>query len=381
MQRKILFVDHTGVMGGAELSLLDLATAHRETSKVLLFQDGPFYDRLTDAGVKARIARAESEVLELKASAGLDALKSIPGIWNLAGAIAEEAKGYDLVVANSQKAFIAAAVARLRNSPPLVWHLRDILTARHFSPINRKVAVLLANSFAHRVIVNSEATGKAFVAAGGKPKLVKVVYNGFESAKFDGVTESETTRIRADLGVGDNPLVGLFSRLSYWKGQHVLLEAIAKVPQAHAVFVGDALFGEQEYVARLQELVRTLKIEDRVHWLGFRQDIPQLMKACDIIAHTSTEPEPFGRVIVEGQLAQKPVIASGAGGALELIEPGVTGYLFPLEEAEVLSDRISSLLKEPELAMKIALQGYHHAKNNFALETIVESFDEAIADI
>ena len=377
-QRKILFVDHTAVMGGAELSLLDLATAYAATSKVLLYEDGTLRKRLQQQGVTVEVDKAGVAMLKLKASGGLSSLLSIPELWRIAGLVSRSASGYEAIVANSQKSFVTAAIATLRNSPPVIWHLRDILTAKHFSQINRLVAVFLANRFASRVIVNSQATAKAFAAAGGKAELCRVVYNGFKSDRFDLVTSDETARIRTQLGIGDAPLVGLFSRLSYWKGQHVLLEAVKDLPNVHVILVGEALFGEHEYVSRLKELAEP-ELAGRVHWLGFRDDVPALMKTCDVVVHTSTEPEPFGRVIIEGQLAQKPVIASAAGGALELIEDGVNGYLFPPEDSSALSKAIAMLISDPYLAQNLARQGYQNAKQNFALETTLASFERAIA--
>ena len=380
-QHKILFVDHTAVMGGAELSLLDLATAYAETSKVLLFNDGAFRHRLEMAGVKVSISQASSKMLNLRTSGGLNSLAIIPELWQIAGLIAQEAKDYELIVANSQKAFITSALATLRGSPPVVWHLRDILTAKHFSKMNRLVAVFCANRLATKVLVNSQATGQAFVAAGGNPKLLNVVYNGFDSGRFDTVAIQDIKQVRERLGIGNAPLVGLFSRFSYWKGQHILLEAVKELPQVQVILVGKALFGEEEYVSELKTLTAMPELRGRVHWLGFRDDIPTLMKACDIIVHTSTEPEPFGRVIVEGQLAQKPVIASAAGGVLELIENGVNGYLFPPKNAIALRQLIQKLIEDQHLAQTIAQQGYTTAKYNFAWSTILASFAQAIASV
>lgn len=376
--KKILFIDHTAVMGGAELSLLDLATAYAKTSKVLLFEDGPLRKRLEQSGVGVSIASASSSMLDLRASSGLKSVAAIPELWQLAGQIRQLAADYDLILANSQKAFVVAALSVLRGSPAVYWYLHDIITARHFSRTNRLVAVSLANRFATKVLVNSQATQQALAAAGGKTPT-HIVYNGFDSQKFDRVTETDTAKIRSQLGIGNAPLVGLFSRLSYWKGQHILLEAIKELPQVRVILVGDALFGEQEYLAQLKELAQILELEGRVYWLGFRDDIPALMKTCDIVVHTSTEPEPFGRVIVEGQLAQRPVVASAAGGALELIEDGLNGCLFPPENAIALRQAIERLLKRPDLAKSIAQQGYSDAKANFALTTILQSFARAIA--
>ena len=380
-QQKILFVDHTAVMGGAELSLLELATAYSKSSKVLLLEDGALRKRLEQREVLVSIATASKSMLRLRTSSGLDSLKIIPELWRVAGQIKQNASDYDLILANSQKAFVTVALASLRGSPPIFWYLHDILTAKHFSRINRLVAIFLANRFATKVLVNSQATGTAFAAAGGNKQLCHVVYNGFDSKKFALVAQEDVAKIRTQLDIGNAPLVGLFSRLSYWKGQHILLEAVKRLPQVQVILVGDALFGEQEYVSELKLLAEIPELARRVHWLGFRDDIPVLMKACDIIVHTSTEPEPFGRVIVEGQLAQKPVIASAAGGALELIEDGKTGFLFPPKDASALGEIIKRLIDDRPLAQKIARQGYDNAQNNFALDTILQSFAQAIAAV
>ncbi|HHP7230957.1 MAG TPA: glycosyltransferase family 4 protein [Xenococcaceae cyanobacterium] len=378
-QPKILFVDHTAVLGGAELSLLDLATAYAQTSKVVLFKNGPLCLRLQNAGVEVKITQASETMLNLRTSGGLNSLITIPELWKIAGQITQEAKNSDLILANSQKAFIGAALATLRGSPPVIWYLHDILTADHFSRLNRQVAVILANQFATRVLVNSEATGKAFVAAGGKAELVRVVYNGFHSEPFDQVSVAAAQQIRTQLKIDDAPLIGLFSRLSPWKGQHILLSAVKDLPQVHVMLVGDALFGEQEYVASLKSLAATPELQGRVHWLGFRNDIPTLMKACDMIVHTSTEPEPFGRVIVEAQLAQRPIIATAAGGALELVESEKTGLLFSPEDAQTLKTQIERLINDRPWATLLAQQGYESAKTNFAWTKILASFQQAIA--
>ena len=380
-QYKILFVDHTASLGGAELNLLDLATAYSQTSKVLLFENGAFRERLENRKIKVEVIQVPEKILNLRASAGLEAFKSIPQLWTSAGLVATTAAEFDLIHANSQKAFIVSALATLRVNTPVVWHLHDILTAKHFSSLNRRIAVTLANRFATKVLVNSQATGEAFVAAGGRKELVEVVYNGFDSEPFDRIAPEEIREIRERLNLQNVPVVGLFSRLSYWKGQHILLSALKDLPQVHALLVGEALFGEAEYVFEIKALADAPELKDRVHWLGFRDDIPLLMKACDIVVHTSTEPEPFGRIIVEGQLSQRPLIASAAGGALELIEDGVNGRHFPPGDVDALRKAISELINNPSMASNLAQQGYTNAKQNFSLENVLHSFERAISDI
>ncbi|NET67757.1 MAG: glycosyltransferase family 4 protein [Moorea sp. SIO1G6] len=381
-RRRVLFVDHAAVLGGAELSLLDLAIAYRDTSEVLLFADGPFRERLEAAQVKVKVIPAPQAILSVRSSGGLSAaLKALPPLWWMACRIAAVGREFELVHANSQKAFIAAAIATLMGGPTVVWHLRDIVTAPHFSSLNRAIAVFLANRRAYQVLVNSRATGQAFIAAGGREDLVTLVYGGIASDPFDNLASDQSAQIRDQLGIGDAPLVGVFSRLSYWKGQHILLEALQELPNVHALLVGEALFGEAEYASRLKAMAAAPELAGRVHMLGFRNDVPALMSACNIVVHTSTEPEPFGRVIVEGQLAKRPVVAAAAGGAVELIQDGVTGHLVPPGDPVALAKVIGNLLSDPIAAYMLAERGYIHAKSTFSLESLLTAFDQALKKV
>ena len=248
--------------------------------------------------------------------------------------------------------------------------MHDILSLDHFSQTNRRIAVTLANARASLVIANSKASQAAFVEAGGRPEITEVVYNGFE-AEFYQRNEDNHHQLKKQLGLDGRFIVGHFSRLSPWKGQHVLIEALGRCPEdVTAVFVGDALFGEQDYVQQLHQRVAELGLEERVRFLGFRSDIVQLMSACDLVAHTSIAPEPFGRVIVEAMLCGRPVVAAEAGGAIELVEPGITGFLVPPGEPILLAEVISSCRNQPEYTAAIARQAQTKASDRFNLKTI-----------
>ena len=377
--KRILFVSYTAVLGGGELCLLDFAHAYRETSQVVLLTDGILKNRLEDLGVKVEVLQASRSLAEVKVSSGLASLKSIGDLWRLGKQVAKKSKYFDLIHANNQKGFVVAAIARLFAGAPVVWHLHDILTADIFSATNRKIAVTLANWFATRVIVNSQATGEAFLAAGGNRRLLHTVYNGFDSEKFDQINDNQAT-LREELGIPrDRPLIGMFSRLSYWKGQHVLLEAASRLPDVHVLLVGDALFGEAEYTEKLKNIAAQESLKGRVHWLGFRQDIPALMKACDAIAHCSTAPEPFGRVIVEAQLSKRPAIATIGGGTSEIIENGVTGLLIPPNDPQLLADAMHLVFSDLPATQRIVETAYTQAQAKFSIISVCQAFEMAIA--
>ncbi len=363
---KILFLDQSGKLGGAELSLTDVAKSHRENCLVGLFADGPFRQLLEQHHIPVQVL-ATQQIKVTKDSSFINSLSSISSIAPLITKVAKLAQNYDLIYANTQKALVVGALASVFSRRPLVYHIRDILSPDHFSRTNRYIAVTLANRFASLVITNSKATQTAFIEAGGRAELTEVVYNGFEPDHYN-IQEANSHQARQQLGLDRQFLVGHFSRLSPWKGQHILLEALAQCPtDVTALLVGDALFGEQDYVQYLHEQVAELGLEKRVRFLGFRSDIVPLMKACDLVAHTSTSPEPFGRVIIEAMLCGRPVVAAAAGGVVELVENGKTGWLFSAGNSQQLAQIITTCRNQPSQAATIAHQAQIQATQRFEL--------------
>ena len=374
---KILFLDQSGNLGGAELNLLDLGKFYRDSCLVGLFADGSFREALEENQIPVRILSNQ----QLKISKNSNFWQSITKIGQIIPLIKEVIQlshDYDLIYANTQKAMVVGAIVSLLTRKPLVFHLHDILSTEHFSQVNRQLAVSLANRFASLVIANSHATKEAFIEAGGSKNLVEVVYNGFDLEQYQHL-EERARQLRQELNLEGSYLVGNFSRLSPWKGQHILLEALTHCPKAIAVLVGDALFGEDEYVQELHQQVKRLGLAERVIFLGFRSDIPQLMSMCDLVVHTSIAAEPFGRVIVEAMLCHKPVIATAAGGAVELIENGQTGWLTPPKDSVKLAEIINQCQQEPEAVQAIAQAGEIAAKQRFNLSSIEQQIERLLS--
>lgn len=365
---RILFLDQSGKPGGAELCLIDIAKPYSDRALVGLFADGTFKDLLQQNHIPVEVLATQA-IQVRKESSLVEGLKSLAQLAPLITKVVKKAREYDLIYANTQKALVVGALASFFSRRPLVYHLHDILSTEHFSQTNLRIAINLANRFASLVIANSQASKTAFVQAGGRANLIEVVYNGFDLKNYQN-DESDINKLQQQLGLEGKFVVGHFSRLAPWKGQHILIDALAQCPQeVTAILVGDALFGEQDYVQKLHQQVAELGLENRVKFLGFRSDIPQLMAACDLVAHTSTSPEPFGRVIVEAMLCGKPVVAAKAGGVMELVEHGLNGFLVTPGEPEELAQVIITCLQETEITATIA---------NNARTTASRRFDVAI---
>ncbi len=346
-----------------------------------MFSDGPFRQRLEEEGVRVGVIGAGRKVAGVLRQGGIvTQLRALPGVFDLARKVARKAKDFDVLFANSQKAMAIGALASWFARKPLVWYLHDIVTSAHFSAANRRLCVFLGNRFARRIVANSVASKDAFVEAGGKPSLLSVVYNGLDATAFvRPQSDSDWRALRANLGLSEAPIVAVFSRLAPWKGQHILLEALVHLPGVQALLVGAPLFGDEiRYEAQLRTRAHELSLENRVHFLGFREDVPALLHLADVVVHTSIAPEPFGRVIVEGMLAGKPVVATRAGGACEIIEDKRTGRLVtpgdPMELAVVLGE----LLADRARTTALTQAGYASAAERFSVRTMVEGIGRAI---
>jgi glycosyltransferase involved in cell wall biosynthesis len=375
---KILYVDQTGQLGGGELAILPWLRAHSEGAHVVLFEDGPFRPLIEECGIPVDVFALDTLKGVRRESGVKSILSALPAFASLRGRLASLAVGFDLLYANSQKAFLLAALSQ-RRGQPLIWHLRDILTAEHFSPILRKLAIFAGNRYASVIIANSNATAESFVAAGGLRHKVRVVHDGIDPRPFDSITPEAIAALRKEIGSESSPMIGIFGRLSPWKGQHILLEAISAIPGAHAVLIGDALFGESAYAEGLKLRANQPDIAGRVHFLGFRRDIPALMQAMDIIVHASTSPEPFGLVIVEGMLARKPVIATRAGGAIEIIQEGESGMLVTPGSISELRTAMERLLPDPAATERLSRDGRRRAEM-FSLDALFQGISTVIGE-
>ena len=325
---RILYLDQTAELGGAELSLFAEVTNLPHKASVLLFQDGRLREMFEAVNIPVEVLASAAVTQGVKKASGLlSVLAAVPAVSRLVLAVAARAKKHDLIYANSQKSFVVGALAAALTGRRLVWRLRDVLDETHFSVALIKIVVRLANWKANCVIANSESTRRAFGQAGGDVSRACVAYPGIDERPFAAVTDAEVAAMRAALGSGDAKLIGVFGRLSAWKGQDVFVEALALVPGTVGVIVGGALFGEEAFELALREKIVALGVQDRVRLLGFRDDVPVLMCSMNVVVHCSVAAEPFGRVVVEGMLAGKPVVASKAGGVMEIVEEGVTGKL------------------------------------------------------
>ncbi len=367
-------LDHAAVMGGAQHSLYDIARHFNST--VALFEDGPLRSGLAAAGVPVAVIRMPAALRRSASYAGPigDAL-ALPDFTCKVRRIRRIAKSHNLLYANSLQAFLVAASVGAMARRPVMWHLREMLSADYIAPHRKRLAAALSGHTRVRVVANSSATAQCLLRAGGKADRLAIVHNGIDLDPFT----SQAAGIRRGLGLDGAPLIGMFGRLAKWKGQEVLLDALRLLPDVQALIVGTALFEDPAFPGQLRKRAAALGLARRVHFLGHRSDVPAVMQEVDVVVHASVAPEPFGRVVAEAMLAGRPVVAARAGGIPEIIEHGRTGLLVRPGDATELAGALGALLGNSDWAGQLGKCAADSARRRFGLPLMLRRMDKQFA--
>jgi peptidoglycan/LPS O-acetylase OafA/YrhL/glycosyltransferase involved in cell wall biosynthesis len=393
--RTILYVDHTAKISGGEVALFNLVRSidrTQYTPVVVLASEGPLADRLRNAGIETHVIPLDKNVLDVrKDTVGLLSLlrfrqlaSTVTYAFRLAGWA--KRRRVDLMHTNSLKADIYGALAGRIAGIPVLWHVRDNIDGEYLQARTAAMFRLLARWLPDYVVANSASTLSRLEL--GANKKGTVVYSGVSNvallhaqAVHDGYNPADVSEIWTgpDADETVEPSSGrnvdltfiLVGRIASWKGQHVFIRAAADVharyPRAKFLIVGAALFGEDEYEAQIRKLVRELALEDCVEFLGFRDDVPDLISRSDVLVHASTLGEPFGQVVVEGMAAGKPVIATNGGGLPEIVVTGETGLLVPMGDATAMADAMCLLAGDAKLRAKMGMAGTKRVAERFTI--------------
>ena len=198
----------------------------------------------------------------------------------------------------------------------------------------------------------SNAVRRELLALGLAADRCTVIAEGLDLTTFH--PRPPDPQLRAELGLGhDEPVITLVGGLVDWKGQDVLLDAapliLARYPQAHILLVDGAYGRDATFANTIAARVAEPALRGRVRLLGARADVAGILAASDIVLHTSTTPEPFGRTFLEGMALGKAVIASNEGGPLDVIADRVDGLLIAPRNPQLLANAVLELLDRPDL--------------------------------
>jgi glycosyltransferase involved in cell wall biosynthesis len=232
------------------------------------------------------------------------------------------------------------------------------------------------------VICISGAVRDNFIERGLGALPLVTIYNGLDPAQMRVTRTPED--VRAELGVGPaTRLVGIVGNIKPWKGQEVVVRAIAllaaEFPDVVCVLIGDTSPGEVSYREQLTVLARELGIGERVRITGYRSDVANYINVLDVQIHASIDPEPFGRVLLEGMALAKPLAASRGGAVPEIVAHGETGLLFEPGNPRSLADELGALLRDPARARAMGAAGQKRLDAEFSIRRNIELTQELYA--
>jgi glycosyltransferase involved in cell wall biosynthesis len=220
-------------------------------------------------------------------------------------------------------------------------------------PLKRRYNAVMARG--ERVIAISHFIARLIRARHGVPEArIRVIPRGVDPALFDParVATDRMVRLARAWRVEDGrPTIMLPGRLTRWKGQTVLIEALARMENrdACAVLVGSDQ-GRRRFAAELSALAARLGVADRVRMVGHCDDMPAALMLSDVVVNPSTAPEGFGRVVIEAQAMGRVVVGADHGGAAETIEHGVTGFRVKPGDPVDLAATLDAVLRLDEEA-------------------------------
>jgi L-malate glycosyltransferase len=385
---RVLYVNHTAEISGAERSLLSLLAALPNTVEPRVG---------TPRGqLSAAVRELGLPVTAITGTAGslkLHPVHTSRALVEMGLAAAQVRRGADhhraeVVHANSIRAGIVLALAGPRRSAAVV-HVRDCLPPSPAATVTLRLIVARATT----VIANSRYTARSVLALAPDARL-EVVHNPVDLARWD-PTRIDRMVARARLGEAGRrgALLGVVAQLTPWKGQDTAVEALRLLCQqgidAHLLLIGSTKFvasatrfDNRGYLARLHALVADAGLQERVSWLGERQDVPELVRALDVLLLPSVE-EPFGRALIEAMALGVPVIATEVGGPQEIITDGREGHLLSPHDPGAWARAIRGLLQEPERARQMGSAGRMRVEQAFTVERHVAAvgdiYERAIA--
>lgn len=328
------------VTGGVERSTVEMAQAIAEAEGVALVASagGPMVGAVQRAG-----GRHITLPLHNK-----DPLV----IWRNAGRLAAliRAEGVNLVHARSRAPAWSAWLACRRTGAHFVTtyhgtYSENLPFKRHYNAVMARGEVVIAASrFIAELIV---ARHRVY------PTRIRVIPRGVDPAVFDpeSISAERVVRLERDWRLPEGAsVIMLPGRLTGWKGQSVLIDALAQLrrPDVCAVLVG-ADQGRRRYAEGLMQQAARLGVADRLRLVGQCDDMPAALMLADVVVHASTQAEAFGRVVIEAQAMARPVIAADLGGPVETVQHGRTGWRVPPGDPAALAAALEQVLAMPLL--------------------------------
>jgi len=381
---RILYVNHTGQVSGAEKILLSILRGLDHTRYepyVLCPPQGELAREVRALGaewlpwpvLRARFTWRPDHVLQ--------------GIASLCAAVISLRRQLrtvdpNLIHANSVRAGIAASMAAIGTRKPVIWHVHDTLPRHPVSTAIRIIAHLTRNT---RVVAVSHATAKRFSGLLPFGTRVRTIYNGVDLNRFS-VGRSGQSAFREHIGVPeDDFLVCSIGQICARKGLRELVDAMRQIhpqaPNMHLAIVGKVVFQHEEaYLHELCADVKEAGLEGCVHLTGELANVSPALQAADLLVLNSRD-EPFGLVLIEAMASGTPVLATRVGGVPEIVSDSENGWLIANGDTAALSSKLLDLSQDRSALTRVAQTAHRTTCPQFSLERFQNELIQFYAEL
>lgn len=372
---KILLLHSSSDVYGASkifLGTVQLLKKRNHEVWVVLSEDGPLVKKLASAGATVLMVRLG--ILRRKYFNPRGIINRIATLLRAQKQLQEliRKESIELVYSNTT-GVLAGAFAARNCGVRHIWHVHEIIENPFWL---KQLLGHLMNRYAVGIIAVSEAVKQSWESVLPAERIT-VIQNGIDYSPYLEHEQTLTKELQLPTAA---IVIGMVGRVHYWKGQSYFLKLAGQLhqkhPSLHFLLAGDAYPGYEYLYQEMQTQIETLQLSDVVHNLGFREDIPAVMQTIDLLLLPSQQPDPFPTVILEAMASAKPVIATQFGGAVEMIDAGITGDLMPADQVDTAVSVIESWLDKNRLQAageagrkrvleKFSLEAWEHKMINY----------------
>lgn len=308
----------------------------------------------------------------------------IPSYWLLRRRLIQRIRAInpDVIWTTSYMGLIFLSLSFHLRQYPLVIYVCTCLDANALRKgAARKCGLWVMKHKATLLMAISTETANQLQLAGIKDDKIQVV---FDTIEMDNTLKRSKETLKEPLpGMDKHPRILLAANLLHRKGQHTAIKAVARLKSEGldpTLWLSGIQYGDdQSYVAYLHDLVDKLGLSQNVHFLGWRDDVPAIMRESDIVVVPS-HTEGFCHAVLEGMLLRRPVIATSVGGIKDSIEDGVNGLNFPVDDDEALAGHIKRLAADSQYVAALTESGYKTATERFNPENHTRRVTQALVE-
>ena len=374
-KKKILFLDHTPFVGGAQLSLIQhLEKINRDKFNVIIAcskkaEELGLIEQYNSIGIKYYFISFG----KLKSFNPVVFYRFIKSVFEIKKLIKKEK--ISLVVSNTVRTALAGSLAAWLSNIKIIWFIRDFTFPLLF--------FRLFSYFPKKIIFNSKATVlhyKNYFKNRNKQAIVYIGRNFYEKVAV--VSQGDVIKQRQIWQANNKTIaIGYIGRLVSWKGPQILIKAVdllikQDIKNIKCIIIGNGKGQEGNNEEELKKMVDKLDLGKYVVFTGYQKNLAAIMLSLDILILTSIEPEPFSSTVIDAMMAKVPVIGTNTGGTPEIIKDYQTGLLVEPNNEVDLSEAIKKLINDKALRERVVKNAYNRVMKYHTAEYTTKKIEK-----